>query len=56
MSALSPPIGPRVRRLLPRIVFGLAMIVATEPVWCIPLLGFNPTLDQLLSIRCLSHP
>jgi hypothetical protein len=42
----------RLRALLPWIVLGLALILATEPVWRLALLGFNPTLDDLLEIRC----
>ena len=55
MNTRLPP-RPKLRKALPRIVFALAMAVATEPVWSIPLLGFSPTLDQLLLIRCLAHP
>ncbi len=32
-----------------------ALLLATEPVWRIPLPGFNPTLDEWLRIRCLVH-
>ena len=48
--------APRLRAVLPWLTFGIALVMATEPVWSIPLLGFNPTLDQLLSIRCFSRP
>jgi hypothetical protein len=48
-------VTPRLQAALPWIVLGLALGLATEPVWSIPLLGFNPTLDELLVIsRCLS--
>jgi hypothetical protein len=33
--------------------FGLAALWATKPVWSYLIFGFNPTLDDLLSIRCL---
>ena len=42
----------RLRSGMPWIAFGLALIVATEPAWKIPLMGFSPTLDDLLSITC----
>jgi hypothetical protein len=37
------------------IVYGLfaaGALLATYPVWSLWLLGFNPTIDQLLRIRC----
>jgi hypothetical protein len=50
-------VTPRLQAALPWIVLGLALGLATEPVWSIPMLGFNPTLDELLLIgRCLSRP
>lgn len=46
----------RLRTALPWLGFGLALLLATEPVWKLPLLGYNPTLDDLLTIRCFgSH-
>jgi hypothetical protein len=50
-------VTPRLQAALPWIVLGLTLGLATEPVWSIPMLGFNPTLDELLLIgRCLSRP
>jgi hypothetical protein len=34
-------------------VFGGLLVLATMPVWRLWLFGFNPTLDELLSLRCL---
>ena len=44
------------RKALPWIVFGLGLALATAPVWRLLLLGFNPTLDDLLQIRCFAQP
>ena len=44
------------RKTLPWIVFGLGLALATAPVWRLLLLGFNPTLDELLQIRCFTQP
>ena len=44
------------RRTLPWIVFGLGLALATAPAWQLLLLGFNPTLDELLQIRCFTQP
>jgi hypothetical protein len=33
--------------------FVLAFLAATYPIWTLWLLGFNPTLDNLLRITCL---
>ena len=52
MSAGTPP----VRAVLPWVGFGLALALATASAWRIPLLGFHPTLDELLSLRCLPLP
>jgi hypothetical protein len=50
-------VTPRLQAALPWIVLGLTLGLATEPVWSIPMLGFNPTQDELLLIgRCLSRP
>jgi hypothetical protein len=32
--------------------FGVALVLATAPVWRLWVFGFNPTLDQLLRIIC----
>jgi hypothetical protein len=32
--------------------FAVATIWATKPIWSYAIFGFNPTLDDLLSIRC----
>jgi hypothetical protein len=32
--------------------FGLALILATAPVWRLWVFGFNPTLDEMLQIIC----
>jgi hypothetical protein len=44
------------RKALPWIVFGLGLALATAPVWRLLLLGFNPTLDDLLQIVCVTQP
>lgn len=33
-------------------LLALALVVATAPVWRFLVLGFNPTLDDLLQLRC----
>lgn len=33
-------------------LFGFGLVLATFPVWRLMLFGFNPTLDQLLALRC----
>jgi hypothetical protein len=35
--------------------FGMAVLVATMPMWRFWIFGFNPTLDELLSIMCTSR-
>jgi hypothetical protein len=35
-------------------VFALGAVAATYPVWGLWLLGFSPTLDDLLRITCLT--
>jgi hypothetical protein len=50
----SPTSG--LRKALPWIVLGLGLALATAPVWRLLLLGFNPTLDELLQIRCFTQP
>jgi len=42
----------RFRAALPWIGLGVGLLAATAPVWRLPLLGFNPTLDELLRMRC----
>ncbi len=38
---------------LPWIVLSLALVLATEPIWSSPLLGFSPAMDEFLLIsRC----
>ncbi len=34
--------------------FGLGLVFATQPVWSYFLFGSNVTIDELLSLRCLS--
>jgi len=53
MRRMPASFWPRLRTTLPWIVFGFALVLATEPAWRIPLRGFNPTLDELLEARCL---
>jgi hypothetical protein len=36
--------------------FGLGAVLATRPVWSYLLFGFNPTLDDILSLRCFGLP
>ena len=40
------------RSVVPWVLFGFALVLATEPAWQILLMGFSPTLDDLLSVRC----
>src|SRR5947209_15696654 len=51
-----PPGNPGRFMALPWIFLITALTFATEPIWRIPLLGFNPTLDELLQIRWFTHP
>ncbi len=39
---------------LPWVGLGLGLVLATVPVWRLALLGFDPTLDDLLRLRCLA--
>jgi len=44
-----------IRMIPPAVVYGLfaaAAVVATFPTWRLWLFGFNPTLDDLLRLRC----
>jgi len=34
-------------------LFAAAAVTATFPIWRLWLFGFNPTLDDLLRLRCL---
>jgi hypothetical protein len=34
------------------VVFAVALLVATFPAWRLSLFVFNPTLDELLQLRC----
>ena len=34
-------------------VFGAAVVIATRPVWRLLIFGNNPTLKDLLQLRCL---
>ena len=45
-----------IRVIPPAVVYGLfaaAAVTATFPIWRLWLFGFNPTLDDLLRLRCL---
>jgi hypothetical protein len=33
-------------------LFGIALVLASAPVWRLWFFGFNPTLDDLLQLRC----
>ncbi len=33
-------------------LFAIGLILATSPIWRLWLLGFNPTLDEVLQISC----
>ena len=44
-----------IRTIPPAAVYGLfsaAAVAATFPIWGLWLFGFNPTLDDLLRLRC----
>lgn len=40
------------RRGLPWIAFAVALALATAPVWRLAARGFEPTVDELLQMRC----
>jgi hypothetical protein len=45
--------GKRSRSAWPaRIAFVVAIVAATSPAWRVLLLGADPTLDELLQLRC----
>ena len=44
------------RAALPWILLTLALAAATAPAWGRLVTGFDPTLDQLLSLRCGPAP
>ena len=46
------PPAARFRSALPWIVLAGALAAAPGPVWSLALLGFDPSLDDLLSLRC----
>ena len=43
------------RKALPWAALGLGLALATMPVWRLLLLRSDPTLDDLLQLRCLSR-
>ena len=45
----------RLRAALPWAGLALGLLLATEPVWRLALFGFDPTLDDLLRLRCLAR-
>lgn len=34
------------------LLFAVALVIATFPLWRLAVFGFHPTLDQLLQLRC----
>ncbi len=42
----------RLRAALPWAGLVVGLLLATEPVWRLALLGLDPTLDDLLRLRC----
>ncbi len=52
---MKPTLPDRGREALNIIIwatFAVATVWATNPIWSYAIFGFNPTLDDLLSIRC----
>jgi|KBSMisStandDraft_5_1062788.scaffolds.fasta_scaffold51333_2 hypothetical protein len=47
---------PRRSRWLVRMALAVALVAATSPAWRVLLLGADPTLDELLQLRCLGGP
>jgi hypothetical protein len=33
-------------------LFAMALVLATSPIWRLWLFGFDPSLDELLRLRC----
>lgn len=54
MSIQRVSAAARLRTALPWIVLAGALVAATEPAWSLALLGSNPSLDDLLSVRCFA--
>lgn len=52
MSTRAVQASPKLRTALPWIALAVALVAATGPVWSLALLGFHPTLDDLLRITC----
>lgn len=40
--------------MLPPVVLAIGLVAATAPAWRPLLLGLEPTIDELLSLRCSS--
>lgn len=55
MNGAPRPAMPELRAALPWVALGFGLVLATEPAWRIPLLGFSPGLDEVLLIgQCVS--
>jgi len=46
----------RPSRWLVRTALVVALLAATSPAWRVLLLGADPTLDELLQLRCRGEP